>query len=131
MAHPAEAETLRAFIASSCRQERLVSMLTTKKRQAELDRALSHEDLWDERYVRNLAADEQNATVIATLLRERGASETCRVLGGTRDGEELALDVALNEIVGTLDACLVICTAGRPAYHESEDLRRRAILVRE
>jgi hypothetical protein len=37
----------------------------------------------------------------------------------------------VGEIVGTLDACLVICTPGRLAYHESEDLRRRVILIRD
>ena len=126
----AEADTLRAFIASPRRRDRLVGVLTTKKRRTELDRALSHEDLWDRRCVVGLAADEQDAASVASRLREHGAPSRCRVLGGSRDGDELDLDDALSAVVGTLDACLVICLPGHLAYHESEEPTRRVLLVR-
>jgi hypothetical protein len=130
-AHAAEVETLRAFIASPGRRDRLVGVLSTKKRRTELDRALSHEDdLWDSRYVVRLSADNQNARAVEALLRERGAPSTCRVLGGSRDGEELDLDAALTALVGTLDGCLLICRPGHLAYHESEDPGRRVVLAR-
>jgi hypothetical protein len=128
--HAAEVETLRAFIASPRRRERLISVLTTKKRWTELDRALSHEDLWDSRYVVSLSADNQNARAVEALLRERGAPPSCRLLGGSRDGEELDLDEALTALVGTLDACLLICLPGRLAYHESEEPGHRVVLAR-
>jgi hypothetical protein len=46
-AEPGEAETLNACVASRRRRERLTGVLQTKKRHSELDRALSHQDLWD------------------------------------------------------------------------------------
>jgi len=127
---PGEAQTLDAFVASRPRRERLIGALTTKKRWTELDEALSHEDLWDDRYVVALSHDEQNAESVAVILRERGAPATCRILGGSRDGDELELREALNAVVGMLDACLVICVPGRLAYHESEDPGRRVVLAR-
>ena len=128
---PAEAKTLRAFVASPRRRDRLIGVLTTKKRYSELDRAFSHEDLWDSRYVLGLAAREQNAGSVAGRLREHGAPARCHLLGGSHDGEDMNLDDALGAVVGTLDACLVICVAGHLAYHESEDPTRRILLVRK
>ena len=128
--HAAEVETLRVFIASARRRERLIGVLTTKSRRTELDRALSHEDLWDSRYVVSLSADNQNARAVEALLRKRGAPSRRRLLGGSRDGEELDLDEALAALVGTLDACLLICLPGRLAYHESEEPGHRVVLAR-
>lgn len=127
----AEAKTLQAFIASPRRRDRLIGVLTTKKRYTELDRGLSHEDLWDSRYVKRLAAAEQNSRSVASRLREYRAPARCHVLGGIRDGEDMDLDDALRAIVGTLDACLVICIPGHLAYHESEEPTRRVLLVRQ
>lgn len=48
-------------------------------------------------------------------------------IGGSRDREELDLHDALASMVGTLDACLVICLpARRSPTIESEDPGRRA-----
>lgn len=130
MSESIEAQTIRAFVASSRRRERLVGVLTTKKRSTELNRALSHEDLWDSRHVLTLHPEQQDAQSVAALLRDRGAPSTCCILGGSRDGEVMDLGDALNAIVGTLDACLIICVPGRLAYHESEEPGRRVVLSR-
>jgi hypothetical protein len=133
MATPArvqEAETLRAFVASAGRRDRLIRVPATRNRVTELARALAHEDLWDDRWVLDLPAHHQNAASIGTILRERGAPPACGVLGGTQDGQEIELAAALDAIVGVLDACLVICVPGRLAYHESEEPGRRVVLAR-
>ena len=125
-----EADTLKAFVASARRRDRLVGVLTTKKRSTELDAALSHEDLWDRRWLNLLAPGNQTAAAVEAILRDRGAPATCQILGGSLDGETLDLRQALDSIVGTLDACLVICIPGKLAYHESEDPGRRVVLAR-
>ena len=131
MATDSEVSTLAAFVGSARKRHRLVGVLSTKKRRTELDEALSHDtDLWDARWTIGLDPQEQTADAIEAALQRRGAPSTCHVLGGIHDGEVLELHDALHEIVGTLDACLVICAPGKLAYHESEDPGRRVILAR-
>jgi hypothetical protein len=127
----AEAATIAAFVASRGRRDRLLKVLDTKKRRSEFDRALSHEDLWDVTAVRTLRHEQQTADGVHAALRGLGAPDRCRVLGGPLDAEELSLEVALRDVVGSLCGCLVICVAGRLAYHEGEEQSERSILVRE
>jgi len=127
----AEAATIAAFVASPRRRDRLLKVLDTKKRRSEFDRALSHEDLWDVTAVRALGYEQQTADGVHSALRKLGAPDQCRVLGGPLDGEELSLKVALRDVVGSLCGCVVICVAGRLAYHEGEEPSDRSILVRK
>ncbi len=126
----ADAATISAFVAPRGRRERLLKVLGSKKRRRELDRALSHEDLWEVSTVRALAREQQTPEGVLAALAELGAPDHCRVLGGPLDRQELPLAAALRDVVGSLCGCVVICVPGRLAYHEGEDRNARTILVR-
>jgi hypothetical protein len=59
-----------------------------------------------------------------------GAPDTCKVIGGERDGEDLNSLSALKEIVGYGTGTVLSCVPGKLAYFEGE-IRERFLLVRK
>ena len=58
-----------------------------------------------------------------------GAPETCHVIGGKHDGEDVELLTALKQIVGYGTGTVLSCVPGKLAYFEGE-IRERFLLVR-
>jgi hypothetical protein len=59
-----------------------------------------------------------------------GAPESCHVIGGKRDGQDVELLDALRETVGYGVGTVLSCVPGKLAYFEGE-LRERFLLVRK
>ena len=59
-----------------------------------------------------------------------GAPESCHVIGGENDGEEMELLTALKQVVGYGAGTVLSCVPGTLAYFEGE-IRERFLLVRK
>ena len=59
-----------------------------------------------------------------------GAPETYHVVGGERDGEDMDLLTALEQVVGYGAGTVLWCIPGKLAYFEGE-IRERFLLVRD
>lgn len=124
--HPHEEAFVRAFIAPA-RRSRWLEFLASQRRPAFLDR-LNHCRDFDPRYVAPLAS----GVSVASLLKARGAPDTCYVLSANceLDGREMPLVEALNaaEVGGW--GTIVSCVPGRLAYFHDECGERRLVLER-
>lgn len=131
----AEIEELvvRAFIVPDKRM-RYVSRLALPNARGKFmnDHFFHMRDL-DARFSRRVASSDQNAAAIYTMLRERGAPETCYVMSAScdLDGEICDLRYALGRVVDEgCDGTFVSCIPGRLAYFDGEEPGERYILAR-
>jgi len=122
---------IRAFVAPE-RQERLLGLLGSVRGRAKLRAGLAHFSALDVRYLVQIPADEQSPQAIARLLRHRGAPASWVLLAedDVLDGQELALEDALRQVVGRGMAAFVSCVPGKLAYFEGEGPRERWVLSR-
>ncbi len=122
---------IRAFVAPE-RQERLLELLGSVRGRVKLRAGLAHFRGLDARYVVPIPAGEQSPAAIARLLRQHGAPATCVLLSedDALDGQTLALEEALRQIVGRGMGALVSCIPGQLAYFEGEGPRERWVLSR-
>ena len=80
--------------------------------------------------IRTIEPRYQHPPNIAEILRAMGAPESCHVIGGEHDGEDMDLLTALKEIVGCGTGTVLSCVPGKLAYFEGE-IRERFLLVRK
>jgi hypothetical protein len=57
------------------------------------------------------------------MLKSMGAPDECWVFGNRFDGQQMKLDQALQEVIGTRSGTIVSCLPGRLAFFESEEDR--------
>src|SRR4051812_26977422 len=105
---------IRSFVAPE-RQARLLGLLGSVRGRAKLRADLSHFNALDTRYVVPIPAGEQSPDAIARLLHERGAPATCVLLAeeDALDGQALALEEALRQVVGRGMGAFVSCIPGQ------------------
>ena len=72
----------------------------------------------------------QHPRDISVILRAMGAPQSCHVIGGERDGEDVELLTALKQIIGYGTGTVLSCVPGKLAFFEGE-LRERFLLVRK
>ena len=122
---------IRAFVAPE-RQARLLELLGSVRGRAKLRAGLAHFDALDARYAVPIPADAQSPEEIVRLLRQRGAPATCVLLAEDEalDGQALALEEALRQVVGRGMGAFVSCVPGQLGYFEGEGPRERCILSR-
>ncbi len=69
--------------------------------------------------------NQQNPSALAKLLKAKGAGLTCYVMSENSrlDGQEVNLETALKETVGSQMGTLISCVPGKLGYFEDEDGR--------
>jgi len=122
---------IRAFVAPE-RQERLLALLGGVRGRAKLRASLAHFDALDPRYAAPIPAGEHSQDAIARLLRQHGAPATCVLLAedDALDGQTLALEEALRQVVGRGMGAFVSCVPGQLGYFEGEEPHERYLLSR-
>jgi hypothetical protein len=125
------AALIRAFVLPE-RQPRLVSLLRSERGRAKLRAQLAHFAGLDPRWALSLPPSDHTMTRIADRLRNEGAMGVCYLLAEDPelDGQELALEAALEVVVGRGMAAFLSCVPGRVAYFESEEPGTRFVLLR-
>jgi hypothetical protein len=93
---------------------------------------LPHTRSLDQRWRRDIPPKNQTAVAIERLLRDEGASGQCWVISEDDqiDEQTLPLAAALERVVGSGRAALLICKRGILAYYEGEEPGDRYLLKR-
>lgn len=115
--HPAEDETLKAFVASP-KRDRLLFLLGSPKRRAQGLDALNHFPHWDPRFA--LPVDP-SADVLARL-RLLGAPSDCHVVSNSSelDGRDMPLAQAVDACENDPFASILCCLPGELAFFFDE-----------
>ena len=126
-----EEQFARCFIVPQ-KRPRYLALLESKRGRAKLLNGFNHCHDLDPRFAKEIPAGQQSADAIETLLRRKGASDTCYVMSDNRaiDGKEMSLPEALSATVGMDCGTLISCIAGKLAYFELEAFDGRYILQR-
>jgi hypothetical protein len=118
-----EEALIKAFIPRH-RQERFLEIIMKPKRRAKLLAELYHFKALGPKF-RVAVPANQNPSALSRLLKAMGAGPVCYVMStnSTLDQQEVALDIALAETVGSQEGTLISCVPGKLAYFEDEDER--------
>jgi len=128
---PHESAFVESFIVKR-RRERAFAFLASSKNRSKLTSKFDHHgrDYIVSECIHPILPRYQRPSEIAKILRGMGAPETCHVIGGERDGEDIDLLDALEEIVGYGTGTVLSCIPGKLAYFEGE-IREQFLLLRE
>ena len=128
--NPHEAAFVESFIIKS-RRERALELLASSKNRHKFTSKFDHHgrDYFNHDCIRSIEPRQQHPPNIADILRAMGAPETCHVIGGGHDSEDMELLAALKQIVGYGTGTVLCCVPGKLAYFEGE-IRERFLLVR-
>ena len=125
----AEEATITAFVVSA-KRDRLLGLLSSRKRRKQAVGSLNHFADWDSRYVHPLSP---SADILMALERV-GAPKLCHVISDAPsiDGREMPLVDAIAAAEVFPFASLLCCVPGRVAcfFDEAEAPRRRLLLCR-
>jgi len=126
-----EATLITTFVNPSKRKH-LIETLAIPKRRHRATAALAHRDDFDSTAIVPLDSAAQSPSAIESLLRSRGAGESCHVISENRtiDGKHLPLKSALEKVVGQGMGTLLSCVPGELAYYEGKGPSDRCILAR-
>lgn len=126
-----EEQFARSFIVPE-KRARYLSLLESKRGRSKLTNGFNHCHDLDPRFAKPIPSNQQSAQSIETLLKRKGAPDTCHVMSDIRaiDGREMSLSEALLETVGSDAGTLISCIEGRLAYFELEGFDGRYILER-
>ena len=116
---------------SKARRERALELLASSKNRHKFTSKFDHHgrDYFIPECIRSIEPRHQHPPNIADILRAMGAPETCHVIGGEHDGQDMELLTALKQIVGYGTGTVLSCIPGKLAYFEGE-IRERFLLVR-
>jgi hypothetical protein len=119
-----EEALIKAFIPSH-RQERFLEMIAKPKKRAKLLTDLYHFKALNPKFVVAIPSNQRNPSALVKLLRAKGAGPKCYVMSTNSrlDGQEVNLETALEETVGSQEGTLISCIPGRLGYFEDEDGR--------
>lgn len=127
---PHEDALIRAFIAPS-RRQRFLKLLSSPKARRKLLGELPHLYDLDPRFAHRIPPDYQTVDAIYRRLKEKGAPDTCHVMGMSGlDGREVNLREALEEIADVSFGNFLSCIPGKLGYFAGEDPNERYILER-
>jgi hypothetical protein len=129
--NPHEEQFARCFIIPT-KRERYLSLLESKRGRAKLLNGFNHCHDLDPRYATLIPSNQQSDTSIESLLRRKGAPDTCYIMSDNRDidSREMSLSDALAKTVGMAAGTLISCVPGKLAYFELEGFDGRYILER-
>jgi hypothetical protein len=117
-------ETISAFVIKQKRDRYIEKISSTKKRR-ELVKSLAHFSDFDPRFIVRIAPSSQHALNIESLLRAKGAPETCFAISEMTsiDSKFVSLADALKSTIGYQMGTILCCIPGRVAFFENEDSR--------
>src|ERR1043166_4396112 len=126
-----EEQFARSFIIAK-KRDRYLALLESKRGRAKLLDGFNHCHDLDPRYATLIPPNQQSDSSIESLLRRKGAPETCYVMSDNRDidGREMSLSDALTETVGMGAGTFISCLPGKLGYFELVVLSERYILER-
>jgi hypothetical protein len=126
-----EQGVVRSFVAEA-KRDRYLQLLGNRRRRSTFLHALADRRDFDARFAVAIPRKEQTAAGVATLLRRRGAPDTCYVLSEIEelDGRILPLSEALSASFGMGLGTVLSCIPGTLAYFEGEAPGDRVILER-
>ena len=129
--NPHEVAFVESFIAKA-RRERALELLASSKNRHKFTSKFDHHggDYFIPECIRSIEPRYQHPPNIADILGAMGAPESCHVIGGEHDGEDMDLLTALKQIVGYGTGTVLSCVPGKLAYFEGE-IRERFFLVRK
>jgi hypothetical protein len=129
--NPHESAFVEAFVVKP-RRERVLELLASSKNRRKFTSKFDHHGLnyFLPECLRSIQPRYQHPPDIAGILRKMGAPETCHVIGGQHDGEDMEMLAALKEIVGYGTGTVLSCIPGKLGYFEGE-IRERFLLVRK
>jgi hypothetical protein len=119
-----EEALVRAFIPRH-RQERFLEIIAKPKKRAKLLTQLSHFKALDPKFMVAIPPNLQNPSALVKLLRAKGAGPKCYVMSenSLSDQQEVDLETALEETVGSQMGTLISCVPRKLGYFEDEDGR--------
>jgi hypothetical protein len=117
-------ETISAFVIKQ-KRDRYVEKLSSEKKRREFVKSLAHFADFDPRFIVSIAPSLQHAPSIESLLRAKGAPETCLAISEMKeiDSKFIPLADALKRTIGYQMGTILCCLPGRLAFFESEDGR--------
>jgi hypothetical protein len=126
-----EEKFARSFIVPQ-KRDRYLTLLQSKRGREKLLNSFNHCDDLDPRYATLILSHQQSDTSIESMLRRKGAPDTCYVMSDNRaiDGREMSLSDALAKTVAMGAGTLISCVPGKLAYFELEGFDGRYILER-
>jgi hypothetical protein len=129
--NPHEEQFARSFIVPK-KRDRYLTLLESKRGRAKLLDGLNHCRDLDSSCATLIPSNQQSDSSIESLLRRKGAPETCYVMSDNRDidGREMSLSDALTETVGMGAGTFISCVPGKLGYFELEGFDGRYILER-
>ena len=129
--NPHEEQFARAFVVPE-KRARYLSLLESERGRSKLLDGFNHCHDLDPRFAKPIPPNQQSARSIETILRHKGAPDTCYVMSDNPqiDSREMSLSDALLETVGMDAGTLISCVAGKLAYFEWEGFDGRFILER-
>ncbi len=127
-----EKQVIQAFLVPKCRARYAGGFGRGKKRFKALDRLNHCLDDFDERFSTQVPSRVQTAAEIEAMLVSKGAPGDCYIISSSDelDGETMALQDALEAVVGMTFGTVISCIHGQLAYVEGEDWKERFILER-
>lgn len=131
MAIPDHQEALiRAFIAPH-RRERFLKLLASPKGRKKLLGYFAHLQDLDPRFAHQIRPSEQTVDEVYRLLKQKGAPDTCHVMGYSElDGREAELREALETIVDISFGDFLSCIPRKLGFFAGEYSNERYILER-
>jgi hypothetical protein len=129
--NPHEEQFARALIVPK-KRDRYLTLLETSRGRDKLLEGLNHCQDLDPRYAMLVPSNQQSEASIESLLRRKGAPDTCYVMSDNRDidGHEMSLSDALIKTVGMDAGTFISCLPGKLGYLELEGFDGRYILER-
>ena len=126
-----EEQFARSFIVPE-KRSRYLTLLVSKTGRSKLLNGFNHCHDLDLRFAMPIPSNQQSADSIESVLRRKGAPDTCYVMSDNRDidAREMSLSDALLETVGMDAGTLISCVPGKLAYFELEGFDGRYILQR-
>jgi hypothetical protein len=125
---PDEEATIRAFVLRE-KRSRYLSKLGDQKSRAEFLDRLNHCDDLNSRY----ATQIESSADLLSLLRSKGAPRQCTVISDIADldGQQIALETAIQKVELAGFAAIICCIPGRLAlYIDEAGTQRRLLLQR-
>jgi hypothetical protein len=122
-----------AFIVPERREQYVRRLSLEERRRIDfIGKHFGHMRDLDPRFARRLGSQEQrDARRVYDLLKEKGAPDTCYVLGESDyDGQEVGLGEALDDVFGYGVGVFLSCVPGRLAYFQGEKPNERYMLER-
>jgi hypothetical protein len=127
-----EEKLIFSFVIKS-KQDRCLTLLSSKKGRAKFRSSLSHFQFYlDNRYLHRIPSSNQDPTFIFNFLKAKNAPEKCLVICELIEFDKkfMTLSESFNTLFGRGIGYFISCIPGKLVYYESEDVQERYFLFK-